>query len=83
MHRIFKLLNMWPTKDQIINTMPKSVALKYPSLRTIIDCTDIKIGKPKGPANQQTTSSNYKNCNTAKALEGVSPAGAISFISDL
>ena len=83
MYRRFKLLNIWPTKDQIINTMPTSVALKYPSLRVIIDCTEIKIPKPKGPANQQITFSNYKNCNTAKPLVGVSPAGAISFISDL
>jgi hypothetical protein len=63
--------------------MPMSVALKYPSLRVIIDCTEIKIPKPKSPVNQQITFSSYKNSNTAKALVGISPAGAISFVSDL
>lgn len=60
-----------------------SVALKYPSLRVIIDCTEIKIPKPKGPVNQQITFSSYKNTNTAKALVGISPAGGISFVSDI
>ena len=83
MYRRFKLINIWPSKDKVINTMPMSVAVKYPQLRVIIDCTEVKIPKPKGPVNQQTTFSSYKNCNTAKALIGISPTGAISFISDL
>ena len=83
MYRRFKLLNIWPSKAQVINSMPRSVALKYPSLRIIVDCTEMKIFKPKGPANQQVTFSSYKNCNTAKALVGISPSGAISFVSEL
>lgn len=83
MYRRLKLINIWPSKDQVINKMPLSVAVKYPSLRVIIDCTEIKIPKPKGPVNQQVTFSSYKNCNTAKVLVGISPSGAISFVSDL
>ena len=83
MHRRFKILNIWPSREQILNTVPMSVILKHPSLQVIIDCTEIKISQPRGPANQQVTFSNYKNCNTAKALIGVSPAGAISFVSEL
>ena len=33
--------------------------------------------------NQQVIFSSYKNCNTAKALIGISPTGAVSFISEL
>ena len=83
MYRRFKILNIWPSREQILNTVPMSVILKHPSLRVTIDCTEIKISQPRGPANQQVTFSNYKNCNTAKALIGVSPAGAISFVSEL
>ena len=83
MYRRFKILNIWPSREQILNTVPISVILKHPSLRVIIDCTEITISQPRGPANQQVTFSNYKNCNTAKALIGVSPTGAISFVSEL
>ena len=83
MYRRFKILNIWPSREQILNTVPMSVILKHPSLRVTIDCTEIKISQPRGPANQQVAFSNYKNCNTAKALIGVSPAGAISFVSEL
>ena len=69
MYRKFKMLNIWPTKDQVMKTLPMAVALKYPSLRVIIDCTEIKIPKPTSQVNQQITSSN-KNCKTAKALVG-------------
>ena len=83
MFRRFKILNIWPSREEILNTMSQSVAKKYPNLRCIIDCTEIKIPHPKNPSAQQLTFSNYKNCNTAKALIGIAPTGAISFISDL
>jgi len=82
MFRRFKLLNIWPSRQQIINTIPMSIAMEHPRLRVINDCTEIKISQPKGPANQQINFSSYKNCNTAKALLGISPTGAISFVSE-
>ena len=83
MYKRFKALNIWPSREKIINTMPESVALKWPKLRVIIDCTEVKIPRPKNPIGQQLTFSNYKNYNSAKALVGISPTGAISFISEL
>ena len=38
---------------------------------------------PSNPSAEQLTFSNYKNHNTAKALVGITPCGAIYFISDL
>ena len=73
MFRRFKLLDIWPSKNQVMNTVPLSIALKHPSLRVIIDSTEIKISQPKGTANRQITFSNYKNYNYAKALVGISP----------
>ena len=83
MYRRFKLLNIWPNKEEILNSMPISIASKCPNLRVIIDCTDFKIPRPKNPVAQQLTFSSYKNCNTAKALIGISPTGAVCFISEL
>lgn len=55
MYRRFKLLNIWPSRDQIFNSQPQSMALRQPRLQAIVDCTEIKIFQPKGPANQQVT----------------------------
>ena len=63
--------------------MPESVALKWPKLRVIIDCTEVKIPRPKCPIGQQLTFSNYENYNSAQALVGSSPTGAIRFITEL
>ena len=41
------------------------------------------IDKPSLPDLQQMTFSNYKNNNTFKGLVGISPSGAITFVSSL
>ena len=63
--------------------MPRQLKEKYPSTRVIIDATEIFISQPRLPELQQMTFSNYKNHNTFKALVGISPAGAITFVSKL
>ena len=55
----------------------------YPSTRCIIDATEVFIQKPQNPSAQQLTFSSYKNHNTFKALIGISPSGAVVFVSDL
>ncbi len=54
-----------------------------PSTRVIIDATEIYVEQPRLPELQQMTFSNYKNDNTYKALIGISPSGAIIFVSKL
>ena len=76
-------MNIWPLKESKLNSTLMPILLRHPSLRALIDCTEIKIAQPRGPANQQVTFSTYKNCNTAKAVIGVSPNGTISFVSEL
>ena len=63
--------------------MPNNFKDDYPSTRCIIDATEIFIEQPSSPAAQQLTFSAYKNHNTLKSLIGITPSGAISFISDL
>lgn len=55
---------------------------EFPSLRIILDCTEIYIQKSSILVNQNLTFSNYKHHNTMKFLVGISPAGVISFVSD-
>lgn len=79
----FKQVNIWPNKNQIREYMPEAFLHCYPNCRIILDCTEISIQKPSNPRIQQLTFSYYKNKNTLKALIGITPSGAISFISDL
>ncbi len=54
--------------------MPKQFKEQYPTTRVIIDATEIQ---PHLPELQQMTFSNYK------VLVGISPDGAITFVSSL
>lgn len=58
-------------------------AVNYSSTRVIIDATEIYIQRPSDPYAQQLTFSSYKNNNTAKALAGITPSRAFSFVSEL
>ena len=49
----------------------------------IIDATEIFVEQPAIPELQQLTFSSYKNHNTYKGLIGISPTGAVVFVSDL
>ena len=63
--------------------MPDSFRSLYPRTRCIVDTTELYIEMPANLTAQQLTFSNYKNCNTFKALVGITPSGAICFVSDL
>ena len=63
--------------------MPRAFRDLYPTTRVIIDDTEVFIETPSLPEIQQMTFSSYKNHNTYKALVGISPGGAITFVSIL
>ena len=63
--------------------MPDCFRTRYPSTRVIVDATEIRVVQPTDPAEQQMTFSNYKNTNTFKGLIGITPTGAVSFVSHL
>ncbi|XP_056022093.1 uncharacterized protein LOC130054979 [Ostrea edulis] len=48
-----------------------------------LDATEFFVQRPRNPTTQSRTWSNYKSKNTFKALVGITPNGAFSFISDL
>ena len=76
-------MSIWPTRQQVDAKMPASFA-DYPTTRVVIDATEIFIEQPSSPVAQQQTFSSYKNHNnTLKVLIGITPSGAISFVSKL
>ncbi|XP_065055342.1 uncharacterized protein LOC135683889 [Rhopilema esculentum] len=72
----------FPSQEQIQKLMPEEFKL-YPSTRIIIDCTEIFTEVPSSMKAQSQTWSEYKHHNTWKALVGISPTGAITFVSKL
>ena len=54
-----------------------------PSTRVIIDCTEVKCAMPSSLLLNSELFSTYKNHTTLKGLVGISPSGAITFISQL
>ena len=63
--------------------MPQGFQNKYPNTRTIIHCTEIKCQMPSSLLLNSELFSSYKNHTTLKGLIPISPAGHISFISQL
>ena len=76
------LLFPFPPKEHIEALMPDEFK-KYPSTRIVIDCTEIFTEVPSSMKAQSQTWSEYKHHNTWKALIGISPTGAITFVSKL
>ena len=56
--------------------------LSFRVTRVIINATEFFVQRPRNPSAQSRTWSNYKSKNTFKALVGISPNGAFTFISD-
>ena len=56
---------------------------KYSSTRAIIDCTEIRCQMPSSLLLNSKLFSSYKNHVTLKVLVGITPSGAITFISQL
>ena len=76
-------LPIWPSREQVNKTMPRSFQEFFPTVRVIIDCTEIKVQTPSSLTLHSEFYSNYKSATTLKGLIGISPTGAVSFVSAL
>lgn len=76
-----RFLIKWPSKETVLKNMPKSFRRNYRKCRVIIDCSEIFIQRPSNLDARARTWSNYKHHNTLKFLVGITPYGAISFLS--
>ena len=74
---------MWPSRELVDKYMPEQFKEKFPSTRVIIDCTEIKCQMPRRLLLNSELFSSYKNNATLKCLVGITPGGAISFVSQL
>ena len=70
-----------PSREVMNQNMPMIFKQLYPNCRCTIDCSEIFIETPTYFEARNKTYSNYKKHNTVKFLIGVSPCGAISFLS--
>ena len=76
-------LPIWPSREQVNKTMPKCFQDVYPTVRVIIDCTEMKVQTPSSLVLHSECYSSYKSATTLKGLIGITPLGAVSFISAL
>lgn len=72
----------WPSKEATLRFMPKFFKRRFRKCRCVIDCTEIFIHRPSHMTSRSQSWSNYKHNNTMKYLIGITPAGAISFLSE-
>ena len=70
----------WPTREELIQTMPFCFQPKY-GLR-LVAIIELFIEKPSNLLAKAATYSQYKSYNTAKYLISITPQGVISFISE-
>ena len=71
---------IWPSKEALRKNLP-SCFKNYKNCVSIIDCTEIYIQRPLNLEARAITWSNYKHTNTIKYFIGISPSGAVSFLS--
>jgi hypothetical protein len=76
-----QFLIVWPERTALRKNLPSYFVKKFKNCTCIIDCTEIFIERPFNLTARAQTWSNYKHSNTNKYLIGITPAGAVSFLS--
>ena len=74
---------IWPSKVQLLDSIPEKFKTSYPSSRCIIGCTSIFYQRPFSLLSQNAMHSNYKHHVAYKRLLGIVRSVAITFISNL
>ena len=81
MHCNLKQLIIWPDSETLQQNLPSVFQTNFTKVKCIIDCFEIFIERPVAFTARAATYSNYKKHNTVKVFIGISPTGAITFIS--
>lgn len=81
MSKELSVLIIWPSKQQVKNTLPACFKKLYPKVRCIIDCFKCFTKTPCGLNLAAAFWSEYKHHHTCKVLVAISPTGAISYVS--
>lgn len=75
-------LCIWLTPAEVQAYLPEEFR-DFPDTQVILDCTELRCQTPSSPLLQSEMYSAYKSHCTMKALVGIAPHGAVTFISDL
>ena len=78
---LFWLL-MWPDRNIIRRNLLTMFRKYYPKCVVIIDCAEVFIQMPSSLDNAAMCWSDYKHHSTMKYFVGITPNGAISYVSD-
>ena len=78
--KAIKFLIIWPDRQALKKDLPRCFK-NYKNCVCIIDCSEIKIERLFNINSRAQKCSNYKQSNTVKYLMGITPAGAVSFLS--
>lgn len=85
-HVLFSLLQPivhWPDRGTLHATMPECFKVAFKNkITVIIDCFEVFIETPANFAARTECWSSYKHHETAKHLMGITPQGAVCFISE-
>lgn len=74
---------IWPSEEAVQKHVPQEFRVLYPNTRVVIDCTEIRVQVPSFLLLQSQMYSSYKSGTTLKSLIGITPHGAVSFVSSL
>ena len=74
-------LIVWTDHGTIRRHLPRCFKKNFKDCVCIIDCSEIFIERPKNLTARLQTWSNYRHNNASNYLVGITPAGAISFLS--
>ena len=75
-----KDLCQFTSQEKTRESLPEQFK-NFPHTRVIIDCTELFIQRPSSLEAKRQTFSNYKHHNTFKFLIGISPNGAVTYVS--
>ncbi|KAK3926014.1 UPF0725 protein [Frankliniella fusca] len=78
--KVLKDIIYLPSKEETLQNMPKCFR-KYWRTRSVLDCAEIPVEKPKCLKERILYYSHYKGRLTVKFCVGVSPGGMLTFIS--
>lgn len=79
---VYPVMVKWPERETLWETMPREFRESYGnSVAVIIDCFEVFTEKPSSLETRAVMWSNYKHHHTVKILIGISPTGAIIFVS--
>ncbi|XP_067833172.1 uncharacterized protein [Heptranchias perlo] len=82
MHVRLHFLIRWPTRDELIKTMPMVVRVNFGTkVEVIIDCFEVFIDRPSNLVACEQMWSNYKHHSTITFLIEITPQDVISFVS--